>query len=121
MSAVLSRSILADLLEQYGGFTDFNLSKRVDAFRAESSNPTNLRENMHHFREIADFGAHTQKNDQNQIIPVDREGAEWMLDFLDRLFDYYIVAPQKDRLMREQWDKKLADAGRKPIKPPKDT
>jgi Domain of unknown function (DUF4145) len=117
MAAVLARSILADLLEKYVKLTDFSLSKRIDKFRADKTRPSNLRENIHHFREIADFGAHTQKNDQDQIIPVDRDGAEWMLDFLDRLFTYFIVEPEKDREMRERWDKNLADAGREPINP----
>jgi hypothetical protein len=117
MSAVLSRRILADLLEQCLKLDDFNLSDRVDKFRADTKHPSDLRENIHHFREIANFGAHTMKNDQDQIIPVDRSGAEWMLGFLDRLFDYLIVGPAKDQKMREAWDANLADAGRKSIPP----
>jgi hypothetical protein len=117
MSAVLARSILADLLERYVGLNDFNLNDRVDKFRADKTHPSTLRENVHHFREIANFGAHTQKNDQDQIISVNRDGAAWMLDFLDRLFDYLIMSPAKDQKMREAWDENLAEAGRKPIPP----
>jgi len=117
MSAVLSRGILADLLEEYAKLTDFKLSDRVDKFRANPKYSSSLRENIDHFREIGNFGAHTLKNDQDQIIPVSREEAEWMLDFLDRLFNDLIVGPARDRAMRETWDKNLADAGRKPIPP----
>lgn len=120
MSAVLSRGILADLLEEYAKLTDFKLSDRVDKFKADHRHPSSLRENIDHFREIGNFGAHTTKNDQDQIIPVSRDGAEWMLDFLDRLFDYLIVGPERDRAMRATWDKNLADAGRKPIPPLRD-
>lgn len=110
MSAVLSRSILADLLEKYLKLTDFNLAKRIDAFRADKHQPPRMQESMHHFREIADFGAHTQKNDQDQALPVTRDDAEWMLDFLDRLFDHFIVGPEKDRSVRERWNKNIGEA-----------
>jgi hypothetical protein len=118
MSAVLSRRILADLLETYANHSQFKLSERIDKFTADKSHPSGLRENLHHFREIADFGAHTQKNDQAEIIEVSKEEAEWTLDLLDRLFDHFIVAPEKDRLMRESMDSKLQAAGRKEIDPP---
>lgn len=118
MSAVLSRSVLADLLEGYAKLAHYNLSKRIDEFRTDERHPSVLRAGMHHFREIADFGAHTQKSGNDQaVIPVSREDAEWMLEFLDRAFDYFIVGPEKDRKMTEKWDKRLDEAGRKPIPP----
>jgi hypothetical protein len=77
-----------------------------------------LRENLHHFREVADFGAHTQKDDQQAAnIDVGREEAEWTLDVLDRLFDYFIATPAQDRKMREAMDERIKSAGRKPIEP----
>lgn len=117
MSAVLSRSILADLLERYANLTAYGVAERVDKFRGDDKHPSALREHMHHFREIADFGAHTQRNDQDEIIEVDLAAATWMLDYLERLFDYLIVGPAKDREIARQWDKNLEDAERRPIKP----
>jgi Domain of unknown function (DUF4145) len=117
MSAVLSRSLLADLLEEFAGLDDFGLNARIKAFRNDANHPSTLRDGMQHFREIGDFGAHTQKNDQAEIIPVTREDAEWMLGYIDRLFDYFIVAPEKDREILDKWDKNIADAGRKEIEP----
>ncbi|MGZ4300657.1 MAG: DUF4145 domain-containing protein [Gaiellaceae bacterium] len=118
MSAVLSRRILADLLERYAGLEKFSLGERVDDFAKDTAHPSQLRENLHYLREIANFGAHTQKDDQAQIIDVSREEAEWTLDLVDRLFEYFIVGPERDRKMREGFDKKLEDAGRKPLAPP---
>jgi hypothetical protein len=117
MSAVLSRSLLADLLERYAKLTDYGLNDRVDKFRADTTRPNGLREGMHHFREIGDFGAHKQKNDLDQIIEVTREDAEWMLNYLDRVLDYFIVSPERDRQVLGRWDQNIADAGRKPIPP----
>ena len=116
MSSVLSRRILADLLEQYAKLTDYNVATRIDRFITDTSHPSRLRENLHYLREIGDFSAHTMKDYQGQIVNVEREEAEWTVKIVADLFDYFIVAPEKDRLRREVMDKKLQDTGRKPIK-----
>lgn len=117
MSAVLSRRILADLLEKYAGKTHFGLADRIDAFNAETKHPYELRKNLHYLREIADLSAHTKVNDQAQIVDVDGKEAEWTLEILDQLFDYFIISPEKNRTMRAAIDEKLNEAHRKPIKP----
>ncbi len=117
MSAVLSRRILADLLEEYAGLEQSLLSARIEAFIADANHPSRLRENLHHLREIGNFGAHTQKDDQAVIVDVGRDEAEWTLDILDGLFDYFIIAPERDRQMREALNEKLKAAGRKAIEP----
>jgi hypothetical protein len=58
MSAVLSRRVLADLLERYTGLTDFNPKARIDAFIEDKSHPYRLRENLGHLVEMGNFGAH---------------------------------------------------------------
>jgi hypothetical protein len=50
-----------------------------------------------------------------KILEVSREEAEWTLDVIDGLIDYFIVGPEKDRLRRAGFDKKIQAAGRKPI------
>jgi hypothetical protein len=117
MSAVLSRRVLADLLEDFAGLTQFNLEGRVDAFIADEKHPSHVRDNLHHLREIANFGAHTQKDEQDEVIDVSHEEAEWTLDVIESLFDYFIIGPERSRRMRESLDKKISDAGRKPIAP----
>jgi hypothetical protein len=117
MSAVLSGRILADVLERYAGLSDFSLRARVDQFIADAKHPRRLRENLHYLREIRDFGAHTQRDDQLEVIDATREDAEWMLEVIDGLLEYLIVAPEKDRAMRDSWDVKLADADRRPVEP----
>jgi len=118
MSAVLSRRILADLLKQYAGLNDYNLAGRIDKFIADRQHPSRLRDNLHYLREMGDFGAHTMEDDQGHIVNVEREEAEWTLQMVEDLFDYFIVAPEKDKALRESFDKKLEQAGRKPIKRP---
>lgn len=117
MSAVLSRRLLADLLEEYAGHAEYGLAARIESFRKDAKNPSALRENLHYLREIADLSAHTKKDDQAQVIEVSQVEAEWTLDLIDRLFDYFIVSPAKDAHIREAVDEKLKQAKRKPIPP----
>jgi len=116
MSAVLARRILADLLEQYAGNKEFGLADRIDAFNKKAAHPRDLRESLHHFREVANLGAHTETSDQGQTVRIEREEAEWTLSLVERLFEYLIVSPTRDQKMRDAIDEKIKAAGRKPIK-----
>jgi hypothetical protein len=133
MSSVLSRRVLADLLKKYAGLTQYVLAQRIDAFAANAHHPSRLRENLHYLREIGDFSAHTQEQKQvtpeqnaqpaeeqssdadTVIINVTREEAEWTLKIVADLFDYFVVAPEKDKRLRASFDEKIKAAGRKPI------
>jgi hypothetical protein len=117
MSSVLSRRILADLLEKYAGRLERNLESRIEKFLEDQSYPARVKENLHHLREIGNFGAHTQTDqDTGQIIEVERDEAEWTLEVVDGLFEYFIVQPVRDLARRTKFDAKIAAAGRKPIK-----
>jgi hypothetical protein len=139
MSAVLSRRLLADLLEKYAGLKQYSLAQRIDEFIGDTRHPLWIRQNLHYLREMGDFGAHTQQDKtavtstvptpaptaptpapaaaEPVIINVDKVEAEWTLTILADLFEYFIIAPQRDRAIRASFDKKLADAQRKPITP----
>lgn len=117
MSAVLSRKVVFDLLETYAQISEYTLKGSLDKFIGDTSHPARVRENLQHLREIGDFGAHTKKDGVGQIIEVSRDDAEWTLDLLDRLFDYFILDPERDKKLRGVWDKNIQDAGRKPISP----
>ena len=116
-SAMLARRVLADLLETYGGRAEYGLATRIDKFNEDTTHPHDLRKNLHYIREIGDFSAHTKKDDQANIIDVDREEAEWTLNIVDRLFDYFIVTPTRDAQMRQAMDEKLKAANRRPVRP----
>lgn len=128
MSAVLSRRILGDLLEKYAGRKEYTLASRIDEFIKETKHPLYIRQNLHYLREMGDFGAHTQVRQapstgtpdlpaEPVIIDVDPQEAEWTLQVISDLFEHFIVAPQKDEEIRKAFDKKMADANRKAIKP----
>lgn len=111
MSAVLSRRILADLLEEYAGRDEFLLGTRLEKFAKDDKYPTDVRLNAQSLNEIAKLGAHTKKDDQAEIIEVDLEEAEWTLDLVMRLFDIFIVARATDAEMRGRIEAKRQRAG----------
>jgi len=127
MSAVLSRRLLADLLERYADLNQWSLTQRIDAFVEDTRHPQWLRQNLHYVREAGDFGAHKQEDKtvpatatqqpppEPAIINVSKDEAKWTLKNIEDLFEYLIVDPEKDKEMRAALDKKIADANRKPI------
>jgi hypothetical protein len=76
-----------------------------------------VKQNLDHLREIGNFGAH-QQTDKNTggILDIGQEEAEWTLDVIDGLFEYFIVARERDERRRSEMDKRLEKAGRPPIK-----
>ena len=118
MSAVLSRKLTTDLLKEYCGFEDKLLSKRIDRFAKDASHPSELAKNLDYSREIGNFSAHTMLDGEGNIIEVKKKDAVWTLEVVADLFDYLIVSPERLRQRRERFDKKLAEANRKPIAGP---
>jgi hypothetical protein len=106
---------LRHLMRGVSGISEYTLKASLDKFIGDTKHPARIRENLQHLREIGDFGAHTKKDGVGQIIEVSREDAEWTLDLVDRLFDYFIVEPERDKKLQSKWNQNLADAGRKPI------
>lgn len=120
MSGILSRRILADLLKKYANRPEKNLSNQIDAFLKETAHPSRVKENLHHLREIGNFAAHTQTDSAtDEIIDVSPDEAEWTLNVLDGLFDYFIVGPERDKQRRASFDAKIKKAGRDPLAKPK--
>ena len=106
MSAVMSRRILSDLLEEYAGRDEFLLGTKLENFGKDNRFPLAVRQNAQALNEAAKLGAHTKKNDQEEVIDVDRDEAEWMLGLVERFFEIFIIAPKRDERMRKQIEAK---------------
>lgn len=118
MSAVLARRILADLLKQYAERPEYQLGDKLKKFSEDSNWPSNVRTNAQTLNEIARFAAHTQqpKDDQAAIKEVAPEEAKWTLDFIERLFDVFIVGPARDEEMKQRMEERRDQTDRKPPK-----
>jgi hypothetical protein len=68
-------------------------------------------------RQTGNFAAHPVKSQvTGQILPVEPHEAEWNLDVLEALFDFYYVQPVIIAKKRALLNAKLQEAGKKPMK-----
>lgn len=114
-SAALSRRCLQALLREVGSVNQCSLSKQIAEVMPNL--PSWLAEDIDAIRNIGNFAAHPIK-DQNsgQIVDVEPGEAEWNLEVLDRLFDFYYVQPALSKQRRDALDAKLAAADKPPMK-----
>jgi len=79
--------------------------------------PSYLSKDLDAVRNIGNFGAHPIKSKATgEIIEVEPGEAEWNLNILEQLFDFYFVQPEISRKKRESLNKKLEDAGKPQMK-----
>ena len=92
----------------------------IEAFEKQGGHPSHVTGDLDTCVRLQIFQAHTQKDELGNIVDVEPGEAEWTLEVVDTLFDYFIVGPEKDKERRAKFDKKIEAAGRKPIKKLKD-
>jgi len=115
-SAALSRRCLQTLLSDRG-YKGKDLNKQIDA--ALKDLPTRIGENLDAIRNIGNFAAHPMKYKTSGIIvDVEPEEANWNLDVLEQLFDFYYVQPKKAEEKRQKLEAKLKSMGKQPLKKP---
>ena len=115
-SAALSRRCLQEVLKLQG-FTQHDLAKAIDAALASNTLPGELRFNLDAVRNIGNFAAHPIKDQTSgSVVAVEPHEAEWNLEVLEGLFDFYYVQPALNGSRVTALNAKLAAAGRSPIK-----
>jgi hypothetical protein len=79
--------------------------------------PTTVSESLDAVRAIGNFAAHPIKSKvTGEIVDVEPEEAEWNLDVLESLFDFYYVLPAKAKAKKDALNKKLQDAAKPLVK-----
>lgn len=113
-SAALSRRCLQAVL-RHAGYNQHDLAKQITAVLP--SLPDAIAANVDAVRNVGNFAAHPLKSQASgEIIEVEAEEAEWNLDVLDALFDYYYIQPAIAQQRRDALNAKLAAAGKPPMK-----
>ncbi|MGA2417697.1 MAG: DUF4145 domain-containing protein [Candidatus Staskawiczbacteria bacterium] len=116
-SAALSRRCLQNLLKEKANTTKKDLSEQIEEVLNSNSLPPYLSENLDAVRNIGNFAAHPIKSKSTgEIVDVEPGEAEWNLDILESLFDFYFVQKQKIQEKRDALNKKLGDAGKPQMK-----
>ena len=116
-SAGLSRRCLQHLLQEKAGTTKRDLADQIQEVLDSNQLPSHLNENLDAIRSIGNFAAHPIKSTSSgEIVDVEPGEAEWNLDVLEQLFDFYYVQPAITARKRAALNEKLSDAGKPPIK-----
>lgn len=116
-SAALSRRCLQHILREQTKVKHSDLSKEIDELLGRNTLPSHLSEALDAIRNIGNFAAHPIKStNTGEIVPVEPGEAEWCLDVLEQMFDYYFVGPAKTKAKKDALNQKLQDAGKPPMK-----
>lgn len=112
-SAALSRRILQDILREKGGAKPSNLESEIEEVVNSGKLPTWLADDLHAVRQVGNFSAHPTKSKQTgDIVHVEPGEADWLLDVIEGMFDFYFVAPTAGAKRRATLNQKLRDAGK---------
>jgi len=116
-SAALGRRCLQHLLRDVEKVRPGKLADEIQQVLDRKSLPSHLAENIDSIRNIGNFAAHPTKSENTgDIVSVEPGEAEWILDTLEGLFDFYFVQPEKSRKKKESLNKKLEEVGKPPMK-----
>jgi hypothetical protein len=116
-SAALSRRCLQHLLREVAKVKPSDLSKEIQEILDRNSLPSHIAEGLDAVRNIGNFAAHPIKSQHSgEVIDVEPGEAEWNLDVLESLFDFYFVQPVLLEAKKVALNEKLKAAGKPPLK-----
>jgi Domain of unknown function (DUF4145) len=116
-SAALTRRCLQHVLREKAKVKPSDLAKEIDQVLAQNLLPSHLAEAVDAVRNIGNFAAHPIKSTASgEVVAVEPGEAEWNLDVLDGLFDFFFVQPAILKQRREALNAKLAQSGKPPVK-----
>jgi hypothetical protein len=114
-SAALSRRCLQLVLRDTAGTRSKDLADQIE--EVLPTLPGYLQQQLDAVRNIGNFAAHPMKSKSTgEMVDVEPGEAEWNLDVLDLLFDFYFVQPKIAQEKRAALNKKLADLGKPAMK-----
>jgi hypothetical protein len=89
----------------------------IDELLSRKTLPSHIADAIDAIRQIGNFAAHPIKETQTgSIADVEAGEAEWTLEVLEALFDFYSVQPAILEAKKNALNKKLSDAGKPPMK-----
>jgi hypothetical protein len=116
-SAALSRRCLQILLREKAGVKQGELAREIQEVIDSGKLPSHLADSIDAIRNIGNFASHPIKSTSTgEIVDVEVGEAEWLLDVLESLFDFYFVQPAVIKAKRDALNQKLTDAGKTPMK-----
>ena len=113
-SAALSRRCLQKLLIEKAGVKEkANLYTQIEEVLNSGTLPSHLTKVLHGVRVLGNFAVHSIKStNTGEVIEVEAGEAEWLLDILEQLFDFYFVRPAISERTIAAVNKKLEKVGK---------
>lgn len=116
-SAALSRRCLQHMLREAAKVKPGNLADEIQAAIDSKTLPSHLAESLDAIRNIGNFAAHPIKSKSSgEVLDVEPGEAEWNLDVLESLFDFFFVQPAELKQKRDSLNAKLKEAGKPELK-----
>jgi hypothetical protein len=116
-SAALSRRLLQRLLEEKAGVSHGDLYGEIQQVLDSGELPSWLGNDLDAVRQLGNLAAHPMKSTHTgEIQDVDPGEAEWLLDVMESLFDFYFVGPAKAQAKRDALNEKLAEVNKPPLR-----
>lgn len=115
-SAAISRCCLQNIIHTQAKIVKDNLYDEIEELVSSKSLPSFINDQLHAVRVIGNFAAHPMKSKTTgQIIDVEPGEAEWNLDVVESLFDFYFVLSHSAKQKKDRINIKLREAGKKEI------
>ena len=116
-SAALSRRCLQHILREKAGVKNpDNLAKAIEEVVGDPKIPTGISMSLDIVRNIGNFSAHPNKSlHTGEIVKVEAGEAEWCLEAIEILFDFYFVRPADIERRLSAVNNKLAETGKPPL------
>lgn len=112
-SPALSRRCLQAILRDKAGTTKKDLADQIDEVIAAKSVPPHIQGELDAVRVIGNFAAHPIKSTATgEIIDVEPGEAEWNLDVVESLFQFFFVQPAITGQRKAALNAKLKAAGK---------
>ena len=116
-TGIISAVIAKDRNRDQAGVKHSNLSSEIQEVIDSRNLPHIIAESIDAIRNIGNFAAHPIKStNTGEIVEVEVGEAEWTIDVLDTLIDYYIVQPSIIAKRKAALNQKLSDAGKPDMK-----
>ena len=116
-SAALSRRCLQHILREKAGVKNQNdLAKAIQEVVGDPGVPSDISASLDAVRNIGNFSVHPNKStNTGEIVDVEPMEAEWCLETIEVLFDFYFVRPTKLKGRKVALNEKLVEMGKPPI------
>jgi len=116
-AAALGRRCLQNLLRDEARVKPGNLADEIQQVIDGGKLPADLTDSIDAIRNIGNFAAHPLKSQQTgQILEVESGEAEWTLDVIESLFEFYFVRPAALQRRKAALNQKLQEAGKPPMR-----